>query len=116
MYRELYRSCRLVVLFSVVVTFDKTSSFQICFAFAVTVESAVPAGICVLTLVHAWTVETKEIPTLELRCVVLKLNTAPRRAVEVTVSAFVYAVSTLLVSFRPTKVVTVAEVLKYPQK
>ena len=85
-YIELYNNCRLLGLDSVVVTFDSTSSFQICLAFVVNVESVVPAGICELTFSHAWAVEMKEIPTLEVTLVVFpKLNTAPRRAVELMV-------------------------------
>ena len=87
-YIELYNNCKLLGLDSVVVTLDNTSSFQTCFAFVVKVESVVPAGIWELTFSHAWVVEMKEMPTREVTLVAFpKLNTAPRRAVELTVEA-----------------------------
>jgi hypothetical protein len=50
----------------------------------------------------------KDIPTREVITAALKLNTAPKRAVEVTLVAVVYALKTLEVSLTPRKVFTVA--------
>lgn len=82
-YSEEYSSWSLVVLdVSVVVTLESTPSVQADFTFVSRVLNAVPAGISLSRLLHAWLLEMKDTPTREMTLVELNVKTAPTRAVE----------------------------------
>lgn len=90
-YKELYKSCRFAVLdVSVVVTLDKTASFQAPRASCSSVDKLESLGTSSSTLLHAWADDMKETPTREVTFGESNVKTAPRRAVEETLGVLSY--------------------------
>lgn len=80
---ELYSNWRFPRSVLVVVILYTTSSFQTFFELSLTDSSIDPAGIWVLTLLQAWALEMKDMPTLDVIDVSLNVNTESTRAVEI---------------------------------
>lgn len=72
----------MVLEVSVVVILDNTWLFQAFFTLSSKVFRDVPAGISLSTFLQACSDEMNDTPTLEVTCEVLKVKTAPSRAVD----------------------------------
>ena len=67
----------MVAFVSDVLTFEKTSFAQRSCDLETSAPKFVPAGICVSTLLQAWSVEINEMPTRDDTLVALKVKTPP---------------------------------------